>query len=213
MQLKERGEQFLQRWQETFAATDEEWLEISRVYEWAVRLQAAQTHGEARIDVSVEQLCPGPQEEIKRLCARYSYSKGQIDSREGRLKEAATNYDRAQFYDKSLCPSYIGIGKIYIKEGKFANAEEPFKKSIKCNGNLCYGYFNLGELFQIRNQYDSAISSYKEAINCAPENTDFVFKFAKLYENLGQYCNSFNFFRNFLKNGNEKKRFSTSISY
>ena len=45
MQLNERGEQFLQRWQETFAATDEEWLEISLVYEWAVRLQAAQTNG------------------------------------------------------------------------------------------------------------------------------------------------------------------------
>src|SRR5262249_2065836 len=36
LQLKDRGERFFRRWQDTFAATDEAWLEASRVYEWAI---------------------------------------------------------------------------------------------------------------------------------------------------------------------------------
>ncbi len=210
LQLIDRGEQFFRHWYDSFAATDEEWLELSRTYAWAVYLQAIQTDEKVNIDVTLEQLCPKMNEDIKRLCARYSYSMGQIDLRKGRLKEAENNYHRALYYDKDMCLSPIGLGDKYVMEEKLGNADEYFNKAINCDKNLCYGHFKLGNLLLARNQQELAIGSYKNAVQCSPENTFFVYVLARAYENKNRYCDAISLYRNLYdilkKSGNHEYR-------
>jgi hypothetical protein len=89
MQLRERGEQFFQRLQETVPAENEARHEGLRVYEAAIYVQMAQTHGKVDLATPVQQLCldvhKDMPEEMQRLCARYSYLRGHIDFSHDRL--------------------------------------------------------------------------------------------------------------------------------
>jgi serine/threonine protein kinase len=167
--LHNHGTKFFEKWKGSFSATDHEWLEVSRVYEWAVYLQDSQKDEKVNADITVEQSCSNLKEDMKYLCARYSYSVGQIDSRNGQLAEAAANYDRAQFYDKFMCLSYIGKAEIYIKEEKFANAEWPFQKAVECDRTLCDNLSKIGNLFTRRNIQDKARELYTKV--CSKTNS------------------------------------------
>jgi serine/threonine protein kinase len=218
-QLKSRGDKIFSNQQDMSSPTEQEWLEASRTYEWVIHLQVPATvNGKTSTDVSVEELCSNLQENMKQVCARYSYSVAQIDFRNDRLEKSMQNFERAVFYDKDMCTAYVGIGEIYIKQGKYANAEAPFLRSVNCDQSLCSGHFARAKLFQRRSQLNpvlqhDAIQSFREAIKCSPKNGDFVFTFEKAYEGWGQYCNAVKVFRDFLGETKKDPQYQSLVDY
>lgn len=172
--LRNRGDEVFRRWHDESRATDEEWYEVSRVYEWA------------------SQLDPNDNQ----LRARQSYSNGQIAFRQKRFDDALNEYLQALRYEQCMSLAYNGIGRIYLNKRDYANAEYYYKQAAQCEPQWCYPYVNLGGLYSITKQFEKAEASYKEAIQaigCAPhKKPSFHYQLALLYDNWGRYCDAKN---------------------
>lgn len=182
--LQERGEQIFRRWHDDAQGTDEEWLEVSRIYEWATQLN--------------------PND--KRLRARQSYSIGQVAFRQQRFDEALRAYSQTLQDEKCMALAYNGIGRIHAKNRDYANAEKYYNNAIQCEPRWCYPLANLGGVYLQMSKYQQAESAYQKAIACAPNNASFHYQLALLYDNRKRSCDALSAYQKvlgFMRSGTE----------
>jgi serine/threonine protein kinase len=164
--LRSRGDHIFRRWHDEARATDEEWCEALRIYEWATQLDSNDNQ----------------------LPARQSYSSGQIAFRQKRFDEALNSYSQALQHEQCMSLAYNGIGRVYVNKNDHANGEFYYQQAIRCEPQWCYPYLNLGGIYLQTRRYQEAESSYKQAIACAPNKPGFHFQLASLYEKLRLRC-------------------------
>lgn len=107
--------------------------------------------------------------------------------RQGKLAEAAENYQRALSMDYRPIAADIhnNLGAIYSRQGRLPEAIQEFQKSIAARPLNEVAYFNLGDIYERMGDMDRAISCMEKAVKITPEFFQGHKALHRLYEKRG----------------------------
>ena len=171
--LRKRGDQVIKVWHDDARATDEEFNELARIYEWA-----------AAIAPNDNQL-----RSLQLYCA------GQVAYRQKRLDDAVKAYQQALQYKSSMSLALNGIGRVYANKRDFRSAENYYKQAVQSEPGWCYPLANLGGVYLQTHDYPQAERYYVQAINCAPTKPSPHYQLAQLYEASRRTCDELSEYR------------------
>ena len=106
--------------------------------------------------------------------------------KEGGLREAVLEYERALVLNPNHIKSYNNLGGIYYKLDKFNLAVESYKKALAINPNYVKAHNNLGIVLFKLDEIDEAIDEFKLAISLDPKNTESYNNLGIIYKNIGE---------------------------
>lgn len=166
--LQSKGEQVLKRWHDESKGSDQDWVEASRIYEWATLIN--------------------PNE--NRFRARQSYSRGQIAFRQQKLDEAILAYNQALQYEKCMSIALNGIGRAYANKKDYSRSEQYYRQALQCEPGWCYPLANLGGVYYVTHRFNEAEACYRRAIECASSKASFHYFLAVLYNSTKRHCDA-----------------------
>ncbi|MBF0556022.1 MAG: tetratricopeptide repeat protein [Nitrospirae bacterium] len=104
--------------------------------------------------------------------ARPHYNLGYDYIRQGRVDDAAREFQTAIKLKPDFADAYSNLGDIYAAQGRMDEALEAFKKAVQSDPNFAVAYNNLGTIYDERGQLEEAAANYRTAIRLKPDYID-----------------------------------------
>lgn len=98
---------------------------------------------------------------------------------QGRLKEAALQYEKALKLKSDLSQAHSNLISVYGKLGQHAMAEEHYQAGLKMNSDLPELHYNYGVFLGLQGRFEEASRSFQRAVDINPHYSD-------AHNNLGQ---------------------------
>ena len=171
--LRERSNQLLYRWHDDAYATDQDWNELARIYEWSVKITPNDNQ----------------------ILALQIYCSGQIAFRQKQFDEAIKDYQQALQHEKCMSLALNGLGRVYANRREYKAAETYYKQALRCEPSWCYPMANLGGVYLLTGKYYEAENHYKQAISCAPNKPSLHYQLAQLYDSRNRNCDALSEFQ------------------
>lgn len=95
---------------------------------------------------------------------------GGVFSKQGKLKEAETNYHSALKIAPGYISAHLGYGITLAKMHRLQEAEFHFKEALKINPNITAAHFNLGLSFYKKLRIDEAAYHFNQVLLQQPNN-------------------------------------------
>jgi len=100
---------------------------------------------------------------------------------EGKLSEAAVEFQAAIQLDPSSVEGHFGLGNIYFQQGKLDEASQEFQKTLELDSKNVDARSNLGAVYYQLGQFDRAATEFKKAIALAPNDADIHYNLGAAY--------------------------------
>ncbi|MGB5898720.1 MAG: tetratricopeptide repeat protein [Geitlerinemataceae cyanobacterium] len=112
-----------------------------------------------------------------------SFKRGNILTKEGKLKEAIKEYQKAIDLNFKSSQYHFQLGTVFSKQGQWSEAVKCYRNTIQVDPKFAIAYCNLGDALSRvsepdRDRKDEIESCYKKAIEIDPD-------LAKAYQRLG----------------------------
>lgn len=108
-------------------------------------------------------------------------SLGLVLERQGKLREAASEYEAAARLDENAAEPRNNLGNLARRAGRGDEAERQYLGAIDADPYFMGAYNNLALLYQDRGQIDRALALYDRALARAPRNAVVLNNLASLY--------------------------------
>lgn len=167
--LTSRGQNLIARWHDDGRATEQDWYELTRLYEWASLINPNDGH----------------------LNALKNYCNGQVAFRDKKFDEALELYLKALKSEPQMSLAYNGIGRVHVNKEDYAKAEANYKEAIRCEPQWYYPYLNLGGVYSQTKQYVLAETHFQKAVSLVPNKASIHYQFAKYYESANRFCDAY----------------------
>jgi tetratricopeptide (TPR) repeat protein len=90
--------------------------------------------------------------------------------KQGRLDEAAAEFERALQADPRYGAAQLNLAYTYDRLGRVEAAIAAYRRSIELDPRSAYAYNNLGVLYDKGGEYDLAVEMYEQALRIEPNN-------------------------------------------
>ena len=139
----------------------ERWLDASREFETAVRLDPTYSDGHNYLGVAHQQM--------------------------GRTEEAILHLRKALENPEWPTPhlAHHSLGLIMLAASRLDEAAEEFRYALRTQSNYLPAHIMLGEVYARQDRYDEAIKKYKETITLAPNYEDAHYSLGLAYLKVG----------------------------
>ncbi|NEP75193.1 MAG: tetratricopeptide repeat protein [Okeania sp. SIO2G4] len=91
-------------------------------------------------------------------------------AKEGRLDEAADNYQKALQINQNSWLVYHDLGDIFRKQGKLNEAVDCYRQTLNINPNYFWSIYNLGKVFVAQKKLNDAVICYRRFCELQPNN-------------------------------------------
>lgn len=98
------------------------------------------------------------------------YNRGLVDSKQGNLSQAISNYTKAIELDPNFMMAYGNRGNAYSRQGNFTQAISDFTKSIEINPKLADVYFLRGIAYGEQGDLSQAIVDFSKVVELDPSD-------------------------------------------
>lgn len=140
----------------------ERWLEASREFETAIRLDPAYSDGHNYLGVTSQRL--------------------------GRTEEAIRHFKHA--LENLTWPTphiaHYSLGLIFVEQNRLEEAAEAFRNALRTQSNYLPAHTMLGEVYARQGRLSDAIGAYKEAVRLKPEYEDAHYNLGLAYLKAGE---------------------------
>ncbi|MCG6551647.1 MAG: tetratricopeptide repeat protein [Candidatus Magnetominusculus sp. LBB02] len=96
--------------------------------------------------------------------ARPHYNLGYDYLRQGKVAEAASQFQTAIMLKPDFADAYNNLGDIYASQGSMDAALDAFKKAVLADPAFAVAYNNIGTIYDERGQFDEAAENYRAAV-------------------------------------------------
>jgi tetratricopeptide (TPR) repeat protein len=104
-----------------------------------------------------------------RISAMTHLAAGQMLEKQGDLKGAIEQYERAISVNPRFTTAYNRLAIVYQKLGKFADAEQMFQQGIRADPGAAMLRNNLGYIYLATNRLPEAETQCREALRISPD--------------------------------------------
>ncbi len=91
-------------------------------------------------------------------------------AKEGKLEEAAENYQKALQINQNLWLVYHDLGDLFRKQGKLNEAVNCYRKTLNINPNYFWSVYNLAKVFVTQKKLNEAVICYRRFCELKPNN-------------------------------------------
>ncbi len=100
------------------------------------------------------------------------YNLGAVLAKQGRLAEAANQYNQALRYDPDNAAALRNLGGVLARQGKLAEAVQDCERSLQAEPDDSQGHNNLGFALAAQGKTSEAIQHYERALELDPNCTE-----------------------------------------
>lgn len=124
---------------------------------------------------------------------------GSIYEQKNNLGDAATEYERAIYYDNKCIEAYLKLGIIYSKAQNFNASINAFNTVIKLDSNYFPVYRELGELYYTYGYYPKASDNFSRYISMSESDNNDNIRYATILFFNKEYQKSLNLLSQIIK--------------
>jgi protein O-GlcNAc transferase len=99
-------------------------------------------------------------------------------AKQGRIEEAAAEFERALQLRPTDAKAHSNLGNIHYYRGEYDEAIARYRRAVELKPEYCEAHSNLGNLLLLKGRFDEALASCREAVRINPD-------FPGAYLNLG----------------------------
>jgi len=164
--LKSAGDAALQQWHDQAQLAELDWIDLERLYQWAVDLDPANPALQARLE----------------------YSTGQRQFTQANYALAAQHYRKSTELAPAWALPVNGLGRVGVRTNDYASAEAYYRQATELEPDWIYPHLNLAGVHLRNRQFDQAIRHYELAARLAPEKASVHQALGGAYEQNRQYA-------------------------
>ncbi len=113
-----------------------------------------------------EKAKPAP---MPRIQSQTHLAAGRVLDKQGDVKAAIAQYEKAIAGDPKLVAAYSHLALIYQKIGRTVDAEHIFRQGIRADPDAAMLRNNLGYFYLVQRRYDQAEREFREALTISPD--------------------------------------------
>ncbi len=114
------------------------------------------------------------------------YNLGKVLARQGRVPDAAEQYEMALSIDPAMAEAHSDLGNILAREGRLEEAVDRYERAVRANPRYIPAYFNFAGVLMTLGRTDEAIDLLNQAIALSPETARLHYLLGNAYRQLGQ---------------------------